>query len=121
MTQIKTIILSERFFWMQAAKGVAMTVFVIGLGGAAIALSWQHHDWQRVFLYLNVAIIAGFIVRLAEYTKVNYHLWRMWYDTQKQVRQDLFMREIVKAIKDGRINANGECNCPNCRARRGEQ
>lgn len=119
--RVNTLVVNERFFYIQAAKLAGLAVLACLFSGFAIHETIDLHDWQRVFLYLNVAYTAWVIVRMVEWAKVLYNLWRMWSHVNRLIQIETMMRMVAEAIEKGEITKDGKCNCPNCRAERGEQ
>lgn len=118
---MKVLVVNERFFYMQAAKFVGLIVLTCLFSGFAIHETMNLYDWQRVFLYLNVACTAWVIVRMVEWANALYNLWRMWSEANSRMRSRAMMRMIAEAIEKGEITKDGKCNCPSCRAERGER
>lgn len=119
--RVRTLVVNERFFYMQAAKFAGLVVLTCLLSGFAIHETMNLYDWQRVFLYLNVASTAWVIVRMVEWAKSLYNLWMMWRAVNSRMQTEAMMRMVAEAIEKGEITKDGKCNCPNCRAERGER
>jgi len=120
-TQVRAIVLSKNFFYLSGAKLAGVMILLIVTGGAALGVSEMWHDWRRVFLYTNLICIATTLTSIVEWSLRMFRLWEFWREATRRAQRRQFVQTLLEYLKEGRMDENGDCNCANYRARRGER
>ena len=118
--KVQVITINARFFWLAGLRVLGVIVLLIALGGVTLGVSATWHGWSRVFLYTNLISVAITLTGLSEWLLTVFRLWKLWYEASQRAQRQYTIQKLLEYIKEGRLTENGDCNCPKCRAKRGQ-